>query len=95
MGRRWRSGPGCGGTLRSREAVDRAAQGDSGRGDAGGGRVDSVQRLNGDACWALTWEGTRLVFDPWLVGPEVDLALTQAPALPKSARYVASSQSDK
>jgi hypothetical protein len=31
-----------------------------------------VLRLNDDATWALTLAGTTLVFDPWLVGSEVD-----------------------
>ncbi len=31
-----------------------------------------LQRLNMDTSWKLTWGGTSLVVDPWLVGSEVD-----------------------
>ena len=32
----------------------------------------TVKRLNMDSSWALTWAGTTLLIDPWLVGSEVD-----------------------
>lgn len=34
--------------------------------------MPTLQRLNMDTSWHLSWSGTGLVFDPWLVGSEVD-----------------------
>lgn len=34
----------------------------------------TLGRLNEDATWWVELAGTRVVFDPWLVGPEVDFA---------------------
>ena len=32
----------------------------------------TLRRLNMDSSWALTWAGSTILIDPWLVGSEVD-----------------------
>lgn len=32
----------------------------------------SIQRLNMDSSWLITWDGVSFVIDPWLIGSEVD-----------------------
>lgn len=32
----------------------------------------TLRRLNMDSSWALSWAGTTLLIDPWLIGSEVD-----------------------
>ncbi len=34
----------------------------------------TVRRHNADACWSYAAEGGTVVFDPWLVGSEIDVA---------------------
>jgi hypothetical protein len=36
--------------------------------------VATVRRHNADACWSFEEGGDAVIFDPWLVGSEVDLA---------------------
>jgi hypothetical protein len=36
--------------------------------------VATVRRHNADACWSLKDGGEAVIFDPWLVGSEIDLA---------------------
>ena len=32
----------------------------------------TLRRLNMDSSWALSWAGTTILIDPWLLGSEVD-----------------------
>jgi L-ascorbate metabolism protein UlaG (beta-lactamase superfamily) len=46
----------------------------------------SFGRLNADATWWCTFAGTRVLFDPWLTGSEIDGFAAFHQARPTAAR---------